>query len=386
MKKICRLLIYQLSRILTFFLNGRGNVVFISFNGRSYSDNPKSISEELHKDYPNIKIIWFFNKDCIDKVVVPIYIKKVKYTKINVIFYCACSKVIVTNFELYRRVYKSKKQILISTWHGDRGFKKCGLAIENSLKNSNLLIDSVNLFKNKIDYFVTGSKFAEEKICRAAFDYSGKIIRAGCPRNDILISQEQNKILEVKRNLNLSENFKILLYAPTFRDSNNYEAVKSKELDLKRLVSVLERKYQQKWIVLFRHHPNYKFKLNSGFDMIDVSDYNEMSELLLISDMLITDYSSCAGDFILTNRPVIHYVPDLMDYVSERELWFGPKECGYFYATTNDELVELVERLNEEKVIENCKHVREFFGEYETGHATNSVADLIIDFLNNKSR
>jgi len=119
--------------------------------------------------------------------------------------------------------------------------------------------------------------------------------------------------------------------------------------------------------------------MNSGVDCpgaIDATGYPEMAELLLAADMLITDYSSSAGDFALTGRPVILYQADREAYVSrDRGLYFDVDDSPYWVARTEAELHALFEKLGGAR--ENCAEILKFYGASETGRAAGAVASYI---------
>ena len=109
-----------------------------------------------------------------------------------------------------------------------------------------------------------------------------------------------------------------------------------------------------------------------------MTDYPEMSDLLLIADMLITDYSSSAGDYVLLHRPVVLYQPDLSSFVqSDRDMYFDRKTCPYVRAESEEALYTLLDR--PEALIPSCQQVLDFYGATETGRSTELVAQWISD-------
>ena len=107
-----------------------------------------------------------------------------------------------------------------------------------------------------------------------------------------------------------------------------------------------------------------------------------MAELLLVADALITDYSSCAGDYALCRRPIFLYQDDLEDYKNNsRQLYFDMKYSPYWVASTPEELDALIEACTPERARENCDAILRFYGEAETGHAAQSIAEYIVKQL-----
>ena len=355
----------------------KNRVVFISFCGTQYSDNPKAISEYLHEKHPEIKQVFLLTKYKEWKDRIPNYVKCVKMTTFNKYYYISSSKVVVDNDSLAyantKNIIKSKNQLFIETWHGDRGFKKCFKCANNELYNYRFAAE-----EGKIDYFVTGSTFAE-KTTYDMFKFNGEFFKIGCSRNDVLFNIDGNQYKGVRKKLGLEEDVKILLYAPTYR---TYQQKTKEEIDFDRLVNALEKKTNQKWVVVYRSH-HVKAFLNDTKKYIDGrSSFGDMAELLPYVDMLITDYSSCAGDFILTGKPTILYLEDYNEFEkSDKGFFFDIKQSPYLSAATNDELINIIEHNTEKDYKKNCKDVLEFYGCYEDGKASEKICDLIIQFL-----
>ena len=169
---------------------------------------------------------------------------------------------------------------------------------------------------------------------------------------------------------------KVLLYAPTFRNSttgSKFHAL----LSLSRVRETLEKSTGEKWVCLSRGHV-LTLGVQSEAQM-DVSRFPDVNPLLLISDMVISDYSSLAGDFMLLNRPAIFFQPDLDEYLDERGLYFDPLKSPLIVARTEDELVDILSRPIDAAA--NCRDVLNFFGSYETGSAALLTARRIAEIL-----
>lgn len=354
-------------------------VIFNSFSGKTYSDNPKAISEALHKEMPDAEIIWLFKTD--KKQVVPEYVRCVdincnirKYREL------ATAAVYVSNFAI-QALPKSKRQLFIQTWHGDKAFKRVLNDAPNAPKGR-VLAEQISDYCN---YAVAGSEYGKAQY-RSAFRYEGEVLMIGTPRNDRLLNTTEQRAKEIKERIGIEENIKTLLYAPTLRKEawkkNEWQEIK--ELDIPAIIRELEKRDQCKWICLMRAHPtavglNYQCEDKS---IVDVSGYEDMADLLLISDMLITDYSSCAGDFALTGRPIVLFQADRQEYLDkERTFYFDMEDSPYFIAESQAELETILSQMTEEKAKENCKKILEFYGDCETGHASETVAKIIKDWI-----
>lgn len=375
----------KIKKLLFIFMSKfpKNRVVFISFGGKQYSDNPKAISEYLHEHYPNIKQVFLIKNYDELKDKIPDYVKVVKFTLRAYFYYLSSSKVVVDNdllaYENSKNIIKSNKQLFIETWHGDRGFKKCFKCSNNEEFHYKFAAED-----GKIDYFLTGSTFMETAV-REMFNFNGTFLKIGCPRNDVLFNISDEKLKEVRKLLGVDEETKILLYAPTYRTYT--EKDNSNEIDFESIIKKLEEKTKKKWVVVYRTHHNGRFLNNEEKFKDGRTLFNDMADLLPYVDLLITDYSSCAGDFLLTGKGVILYLKDYIDFEkSDKGFFFDIKKSPYLSATNNDELFEILNKNNEKDYKENCKKVLEFYGCYEDGCSSEKICKLIIEFLEKKRR
>lgn len=359
----------------------RKRILFISFNGKQYSDNPKAISQYMLQHYPKYKQLWLF-LDCSGREQnLPTGIKYKKLTKFTLFHYVATSSVVVDNDGLAYAGWlglmpKSKQQLFIQTWHGDRGFKKCFYEIDGFKAKRPFSLEYDGCF----DYFITGSVMAEPLVYKM-FNYKGKLLKSGCPRNDIMFTDTTSQYNKVRELLGISNNTRILLYAPTFRQNIPED---TERIDFDEVVKVLEEKTHDNWVVVFRSHHFHADAYNSKY--IDGRNlFEDMVDILVAADMLITDYSSCAGDFALLKRPIILYVDDLQSYKDkDRGLHFELEESPFMYANNNAELIEHLHKLDALYVQKNCEDILNFYGSYDEGNACEKVSKIIDKILKNK--
>ena len=334
----------------------------------------------MHQLNPKLKQVWLF-RDCKKfDTLVPKYVKKAKYSTFNIIFHLATSKVWVDNDlshdYLLHITKKNKKQLYIETWHGDRGLKKCFYHEKDYKPKRPFKIEEQGF----CDYFLVGSTFAEW-VVPGMFRYSGQLLKCGYPRNDILFCKDENVINAIKSSLGIMPQEKILLYAPTFRQDKLENA---DDIDFKAIIDVLEKKTNDKWVVVTRMHHQMRKAINidKSVRCVDGSSYYDMAGLLLISDMLISDYSSCPGDFILRDKPVFLFVSDCDKYNnSDKGLEFELKDSPYMFAKTNKQLIKLIAECDDRKAKENCDALKRFYGCYERGIATETVCEIILNHL-----
>ncbi len=335
-------------------------VLFSSFRGKGYSDSPRAISEALHALCPEAEILWQFRGGAGGDA--PAYVRRVPAGSFRVMAAIATARVLVDNFNRPHFMPKFRDQIYVQTWHGDRAFKK-------------VMFDAYprEPFPDgeQIDLAVAGSDYGERQY-RSAFRYRGEVLKVGLPRNDLLVDPPPGRREEVRARLGVSGE-KILLYAPTFRDATSGRKQPC-PFSMEQALQRLQRITGDRWLCLARGHDK-----NRGVACAaarDVSGYPEMAELLLAADMLITDYSSCAGDFALTGRPLILYQADLEAYLSgDRGMYFDVKDSPYWVARSQEELHALFEQIDNSR--ENCAQILKFYGASETGRAAEAVASYI---------
>lgn len=345
-------------------------VYFSSFSGKLYNENPRYVCEALHAVCPEAKIIFRLNHDGMRQDDVPDYVKKVGQMSPAAFYHMATARVIVKNAALMPYMAKFKDQKYIQLWHGDRGLKKILLDLDPTAAER-------HPDWKYMDIGVSGSEFGSRVYLRSAFGYKGEIMEVGYPKNDLLMANPAEIREKVYRKLNLPENTKFILYAPTFRDQTIGGAI-SANFSAEALLKALEASSGEKWMILNRGHIlNSAVKSDAG---IDVSRYPDVSELLLVCDMMITDYSSIAGDYLLMNRPIILYHADVAQYASqERALVFDPEKSPYKIAHNMDELIDIA--CNFGNAGENCRALYDFYGVRETGKASVLVAERIREYL-----
>lgn len=356
-------------------------VVFVSFDARSYNDNPRYICEALHRMRPNTRMVWMFRNPEAKKPLLPAYVEACKWMSVRSLAELARARVTVSN-NSFRPFFRFKKpmQVYVQTWHGDRAFKKVGFDMH---PNKTFLLEM------ECDLGLVGSDYGQRQF-RSAFRYRGELLRAGYPRNDILVHPDPALAARVRQKLGIEPGERILLYAPTFRYDLSVSGRRHRAgIDLGRTLKALARCYGGQWVCLYRAH-----YLSAGLDVggaqgriINASGYEEMAELLLIADVLITDYSASAGDFALTGRPIFLFQDDLENYQkTSRELYFDMRDSPYLVADTQQALEALIARTSWEDAERNDREILDFYATTETGEAAQRACEYIIRALDHPPR
>ena len=326
---------------------------------------------------PDVKIVWLVKPQFFKYV--PDYVTVVPPKPRLALKAQAQASVWVLNYT-YRKhlgVYKGPDNFYIQTWHGDRGIKAIGYLTGQGSKND---IDGHNM--SECNLFIAASDYGVRK-ARQGLRYDGEVMVEGMPRNDKLvnISNYSREVDMVRKSLGIAHDVKIVLYAPTFRDD---ERTQQCAIDVGQTLKSLETN-GEKWTCLVRSHSLTKKIMTSSDNSayLDVSSYPDMADLLLIADLLLTDYSSCAGDFLLTEKPVVLVHFDKEKYLSkERSLWINPEEAGYLVAKDQSELNTILSHLYtyDHKAI--SKTLNQFYGTKESGKSSEAVARRIIQEIN----
>ena len=346
---------------------GRGvqkkRVFFSSFVGKSYNDSPRYICEELLKLRPDLDIVWQLSANASGRNRLPKGVRTVPPHSLKALRMMATSAVIVDNFNRPFYIQKYPDQYYIQTWHGDRALKKILFDMNDGKDYPD---------RKYMDLCISASDFGTQ-LYRTAFRYEGHVLQCGMPRNDLLIHPDKALMADVRKRLNVPAGTKILLYAPTFRNANVAQKIEA-NIDLVRTQKALELATGEKWICLARGHASNTGVLAEG--AMDVSSYPEMAELLLVTDLLITDYSSSITDFMLLNRPLLLFQPDRAAYeADDRAFYFDMDSSPFPIAKSMDELITLVQDLP--ALAAACPKLCEFFGVTESGESARIVAERI---------
>ena len=367
-------------------------IFFESFGGASASCSPKAIYNYLieNKDYKDYKFIWAFKNPKKDHL-----IKKnknltiVKSKSKDYYKYLSKSKYWIVNSLLDLSVIKKKNQIYVQCWHGTPLKKlRCDITVTGSVLNTKEeVIKRNNLDVAKIDYFISPSKYSTEKFTSAFnlknLNKENIIIEKGYPRNDKLINYTQNDINDIKEKLNIKTNKKIILYAPTFRDDEHKSGLGytyKLNIDFNKLKKELGKDY----VILFRAHYFIanSFDFNKYKDFVyNVSDYDDINDLYIISDLLITDYSSVFFDYAILKRPILFYMYDYKNYKTKlRDFYLDLKELPGPIIEKQEDLVKDIKQIDKvfNKYKEYYQTFNKKFNPYEDGKSSIRVAKEII--------
>lgn len=359
-------------------------IVFIRHNGKGFGCHEKYITLKLLEKKLDYKIVWLVN-DVFE--VFPDEIIKIENTWFNRILQLVTAKFWFDDILKPPETRKRRNQYFINVWHGTGiSLKKFGL--DNVKEVNPETIKTFELNDKMADVYLAASKNIYE-IYRRAFCYNGKILITGSPRVDILFHQDEKLKLEVKRRLGMNPDDKLMLYAPTFiSDKVSVHSNKVYDLRISTVCIQLAARFGGKWKGAVRFHPFDKNIKKADCekmideDIMNVTDYPDVQELLLTADVLITDYSSIMFDMCYILKKVFLFVPDLEEYLkNDRDLYFDIDVLPFPVCRNTEELMRKIYFFDEEKYQHAVKDFIKRFEVYEDGNACDRVVDVIKDFM-----
>lgn len=264
----------------------------------------------------------------------------------------------------------SPEAIVTQLWHAEGAFKKFGL----SAPLAEDVIEREKKCSEKLTYVVCSSKNVAPIYAEAFGIDESKILPLGAPRIDTLLSKKDIDALREKFDSEHPEcrGKKLILYAPTFRDSAEVNQNLLKNID----INAFNRELGEEYCLLIKLHP----QINAGVTLsgsVDVTNGHDISDLTLICDLLITDYSSACMDFALLSKPCVFFAFDLEEYKKERSFYFDYESYVPGAVTKNfDEVIDAIKnpRNDEEKL----RRFRDFNFDYIDCENTKRIFEKII--------
>lgn len=396
-RKLARTLL-NFIRLIVYKINSFGTkvddklIVFATFSGKSYACSPKAIYQAMlnNEKYKDYTFVWGFNNIenynelQKNKNTVVVKFMSKEYQK-----YLAKAKYWIFNYRALDHIYPKKNQIFIQCWHGTP-LKRLGYDLKSSdnvMNSIEEIRDKYRIDAKKFKYFISPSKFASEKFISAwnlkEVKKENVIVEKGYPRNDFLYNYTDEDVTKIKQKLGLeNEKRKIILYAPTWRDNqhtSNLGYTYKTEVDFEKMQKELGDNY----IILFRAHylvaNSFEFDKYSNF-IYDVSKVDDINELYVISDILITDYSSVFFDYANLKKPIVFYMYDLENYRDDiRGFYFDISELPGNIVKTEDELIKEVEYIAEKfEYNEKYKDFNNKYNYLDDGNAAKRVIEECI--------
>ncbi len=354
-------------RIVGLFLKtDKDLVLFNSLSGKPFLDSPGAIFRYLksHPQYSHLKCVWAFRDPS------EVQLDGCRIIKIDSWEYFKTAlkaKYWITNVNIERGLtFKKKGTKYLNTWHGV-SFNTVGNGVPGR-HDYNCL---------NVDFYCYESDYHKAIIMRDFVVREESMLPSGLPRNDELYTVTPEEILGLKKKLGLPEDKKLILYAPTWRDSEDMgkDYVLAPPIDFKKW----EKELGNEYIVLLRTHHFTTKLMNVEFNSFvrDFSNHPRINDLFKVSDLIISDYSACIADFSILERPVVCFAYDLEEYSKKRGLYVDlDKVMPSGVKHTEDEVLEHIKSMN---YAEECEKTRKLKNEvtYIGGNATQICVEAM---------
>lgn len=362
-------------------------VVFESNVGRNYSGNARAIYEYMIQQGMDGKyrLVWSVEDTSTN---IPGRVIKVRRTRMKYLYYMAIARVWVSDSRMPKWLVKREGNTYIQTWHGTP-LKK--LALDMDVMSMGGSTDVQKYHDNFVantrtwDYLISQNAFSTE-VFRRCFAFDKDMLEIGYPRNDVLFHSNTPQEKEaLKKKLGLPLNKKIILYAPTWRDDQYYQKSIYKfvsDMDYGQMQNRLGDEYAMivKFHYLVKDHIDWS---QYGDFIYEFNEHQDIAELYLVSDILITDYSSVMFDYSLLKRPMFFFAYDLENYKNNlRGFYFD------FLATAPGPIVETTEELIDSIVNYDAEEWKEKYDAFskrynhaDDGGASEKVCRLIEEKL-----
>lgn len=310
-------------------------ILYTAFHGRGLCCNPYALflyikGQERFKDFTHVWVLDEMKEHSaeLEEYKKDNHVIFVEFHSKEYFRYLASAKYLINNVTEQSYFVKKPEQVVINTWHGIP-LKHLGYDVPNGA----LTID--NTIRNFLftDYLISPNEFTTWNF-REGYKlhdvFPGKIIEAGYPRCDVMFYTKKEQFIAKAKayGVEIDPGKKIILFAPTWKGDNYI----TPDLDMQKEEQFIENLYKyidrDKYQVLFKPHQIvYKVLRDKGLlKPTYVPATIDANEILAVSDVLISDYSSIFFDFLVTGRPILFYVPDLETYKKSRGLYFSVEE------------------------------------------------------------
>lgn len=376
-------------RINGMFIKMESNMVaFCSYGGKSYSCSPKAIYEYMLSDsrFNEYEFIWIF-----DDTAGYGFLEDSRNTVVVRKDSSECEKLLhkagywIFNFRAPDHWMPRRDQKYIQCWHGTP-LKRLGydiVASENAMNSIKEIRDKYRTDAAKFCNLLSSCEFVTEKFSSAwNLKYPEKtILEVGYPRNDFLNNYSTRDVDVVRKRLGLDNRQKtVILYAPTWRDDQfdpKQGYVYDSPVDFDQLEEILGDDY----VILFRAHymvaDNFDFQKYEGF-IYDVSGYDDINELYIVSDILVTDYSSVFFDYAILERPILFFMYDMEKYRDDiRGFYMDIDELPGPVVRTESELAESIMNVKQSNDKDAIKRFNMIYNTKNDGMAAKRLAEKI---------
>ncbi|MFE7333979.1 bifunctional glycosyltransferase/CDP-glycerol:glycerophosphate glycerophosphotransferase [Streptomyces griseus] len=359
----------------------RGSVVFESHMGTCYGDSPRALYEEIRRQGLKLRATWSYDSA---PAGFPDDARLVRRWSWRYLWALARAEYWVDNQGFPQHLRKPRHTTYLQTWHGSAykrmGFDETRVRLQNAPQRERL-----QRAVDRFDHFLVRSEHDVNTLARAYRLPDERLLRTGYPRNDALIAERNRSETEgrlprppLAEALGLADHKKTVLYAPTFRGGPGKQRRSRLLLDVREFAA----RFGDTHTLLVRSHylESARLPVCPPGTVVDVSRHHDVSELLALTDVLITDYSSIMFDFVLLDRPVVLFAPDLDAYADERGSYFDLRENAPGPVTaTQDELFTALAELkkSDTRYADQRREFAERFGSYDRGDAARRTVEAV---------
>lgn len=368
-------------------------VVFEAFMGKKYACSPKALYEAMVADpaYDSWEKVWVFREPEKYSFLAPNKnTKVVSYGKGAYYKAYAQAKYWITNSRLPKELQPAKEQVYIQCWHGTP-LKKLGFDLEHYAEKNSSLQEVRNNYLDegkRVTHMPSPSPFYTEKITSAfhlkELGKESVLQEMGYPRNDALFTTSTEEIRRIKDRLGIPADKKIILYAPTWRETEHIPG-EGYQYDLKVDFEKWKERLGERYVVLFRAHyfisNAFDFSSYEGF-VYNVSDVDDINQLYLVSDLLITDYSSVFFDYANLERPLVFYMYDYEVYKYKmRDFYFNVEELPGPIVKEEERLLEMIKNIEDVNVLytEKYNHFNQKFNPHKKACSEEYLKQWFMD-------
>ncbi len=354
-------------------------MVFASFGGRKYDDSPRSIYLEVCRrpEFADWDLVWVFVDP--SEYEIPRG-RKIMVDTVQFFLTLLSSRVWVSNSGMDRGIGIKKSGILrVETWHGTPLKKICGDEHQNSMVQKKKMkkvraVDTKTIRCAQSEYDLN---------IRARLHHASKesFLLCGLPRNDSLFTYTPEEIAGIRKSIGIPDGKKVILYTPTYREylqDENRETYLAPPIDFDKW----SRRLGDRYVFLLRAHYAVAKAIripDNGF-VFDVSDYPTLNDLYIISDLMISDYSSTFIDYSILKRPMFCFPYDYDEYEEKRGLYVDIRTelpCGS--DENEDDLIARIENMDQKAMVEAVTEFQKKYAPFDSGNASAAAVDKILE-------
>lgn len=345
-------------------------IIFQSMIGKNFGDSPRVLFDRIRNDkrFDGYKFVWAFDDP--EKF----HVKGAEKVKLNSLSYyieTLRAGIWITNVNIERGLrYKPKSTVYLNTWHGVPV-----KIIGNSQKTRS------DYDYSDVDFMCCSCEFERNIFIR---DFKVRIeatVKCGMPRNDELYHIDAKLIDKYRKELNIPADKKVILYAPTWRDSS--DGGKSYQISPPIDIDYWQRLLGDEYVMLFRmHHLTTEMMGITFNDFVrDLSDYPEINKLMIVADILISDYSATIFDYSILERPIISFAYDYEEYSQNRGFYENLCDvvCGNVFKTQED-VISHIKNMDNKKEIKKAASIKNRYIDTD-GQATEACIDFLVKHI-----